>query len=441
MARTRTTKASPADKEEATESPSQPRYALSEGSGEPPKLFILPTKLADDALIVSLPNPRYSKPTRYLACPETGIYEFTTISAPTTTPQSWLIEYRTEQTTAESPSGDTSAQFQAHVTNGADLFVATAIDPVFLLLPGLFGPTTSKSDGAKRLFLSSDDHFDALTGTPSDLSELLQSDKTRALLESRIEAVSDTVDAGDEKMFRLSEEKLVQLLLAKAKAMSAGRLPPSMEDKFVTKALEAPLLIRKSSAVGVEEPKQATETVTVIDVSTPRTESAESQVSASTVESTATLISEASTAATSVDGEPTEDAVTSAMRASSEVTSLQRLRTAFNFICASYVPPTITARLQELLQDSKAAGVDFASLDLYLGELAKARAEATASRSMTDYSRKRVLDDEEEEARAEKRRKVEEEKKRKANASRGVKNLSKVNTTGMKKMSDFFKKK
>lgn len=133
--------------------------------------------------------------------------------------------------------------------------------------------------------------------------------------------------------------------------------------------------------------------------------------------------------------------MTSAMRASSEVTSLQRLRTAFNFICASYVPPTITARLQELLQDSKAAGVDFASLDLYLGELAKARAEATASRSMTDYSRKRVLDDEEEEARAEKRRKVEEEKKRKANASRGVKNLSKVNTTGMKKMSDFFKKK
>ena len=49
---------------------------------------------------------------------------------------------------------------------------------------------------------------------------------------------------------------------------------------------------------------------------------------------------------------------------------------------------------------------------------------------------------EEEDERAEKRRKTEaEEKAKKASVSRGVKNLMKVNTTGMKKMSDFFKKK
>ena len=51
-------------------------------------------------------------------------------------------------------------------------------------------------------------------------------------------------------------------------------------------------------------------------------------------------------------------------------------------------------------------------------------------------------DDDEDESRAEKKRKKdEEEKRKKAGESRGVKNLKKVNTAGMKKMSDFFKKK
>ncbi|RYC55362.1 hypothetical protein CHU98_g10847, partial [Xylaria longipes] len=59
-----------------------------------------------------------------------------------------------------------------------------------------------------------------------------------------------------------------------------------------------------------------------------------------------------------------------------------------------------------------------------------------------DYARKRVLDDEEVADRAEKKRKKEEDDKRKKTGeSRGVRNLKKVNTAGMKKMSDFFKKK
>ena len=44
------------------------------------------------------------------------------------------------------------------------------------------------------------------------------------------------------------------------------------------------------------------------------------------------------------------------------------------------------------------------------------------------------------EADEEKRKKEEEEKKAKAQESRGVRDLKKVNTTGMKKMSDFFGK-
>lgn len=436
MAKTRAAKATPASKAEEKAEASEAKYALPEETSEPPKLFILPTVLSQDALIVSLPNPRYAKPTRYLVCPENGIFEFTKISAPKTTPRSFLVEPASGTTSKAQPDTD-AARFQAHVTDGADLFVATAIDPVFLILPGLFGPTTSKSD-AKRLFLSSDDHFDALSNTSSDLAEVLRCGNTRARLEARMEAVSDTVDAGDEKMYRLSEKKLTRLVLSKAAAMGATSLPPSMEDKFVLKALEAPLLVQHSSAVGAPAKQDAALTPGTL---TPGTESAESQTSATTTDSTASFVSEASTAATSVNGEPAEEGVTSSMKATPAITTLQRTRVAFSFICASYIPPGITTRLQELLQDTETAGVDFAPLDAYLKDLAKARAEASASRSMTDYSRKRQVDDEEEEARAEKKRKIEEEKKRKANESRGVKNLRKVNTTGMKKMSDFFKKK
>ncbi len=125
------------------------------------------------------------------------------------------------------------------------------------------------------------------------------------------------------------------------------------------------------------------------------------------------------------------------MQAPPEVVDLQRQRIAFAFICSSYVPPALADRLQELL----AADAAFAPLDVYLARLAALRAEAAAARSVTDYSRKRVLDEEEEEARAEKKRKVEEEKRRKASESRGVRDLKKVNTSGMKKLSEFFKKK
>jgi hypothetical protein len=70
----------------------------------------------------------------------------------------------------------------------------------------------------------------------------------------------------------------------------------------------------------------------------------------------------------------------------------------------------------------------------------KLRQDAAAVRSLTDYSRKRNIEDEDE--RAEKRRKKEEDDKRKKpTESRGVKNLKKVDVKGMKKMSDFFKKK
>lgn len=107
----------------------------------------------------------------------------------------------------------------------------------------------------------------------------------------------------------------------------------------------------------------------------------------------------------------------------------------------SYIAQDLGARLDELLASAESP-LDFKPLKDRLEHLAKLRAEALASRSLGDFSRKRNLEDEDAaESRAEKKRRKEaEEKKKKAEQSRGVRELKKVDTSGMKKMSDFFGK-
>ncbi|KAK7976449.1 hypothetical protein PG989_014912 [Apiospora arundinis] len=414
------------------------RYALPSSTTNPPKIFILPRKATSDARVVSLPNPRYNKPTRYLVCPETGIYEFTRITAPKSTPRSWLVDTSAgaeKEEKEESPKksdGDDS-EFGAYVTKGAELYLATSIDPVFLLLPALTSDETAKGEGGKKMFVESDDYFDQLNKTSPHFSEILRWGTTRQLLEARMATVCDTVDAGGELMYRFSQEKLLAEMLSKAKRMSEKSLPPSMEEKFVAKALEAPVL-------GLKREDTTTSTTSA---STPKAESNESQASTESTETTTTQVSEAPTTATSVGEEATtaSSGLKASMQASPEVTRLQRLRVAFSFICSSYILPSQVSQLKKQLSEQKDL-VDFSPLDDYLAQVAKLRQEAATSRSMGDYSRKHVLDEEELMDRAEKKRKMEEdEKRKKAGESRGVKNLKKVNTTGMKKMSDFFKKK
>jgi hypothetical protein len=401
------------------------RYKLPISAENPPKLFVLPQKVTAEARIVTLPNPRYSKPTRYLICPETGFYEFTTIAAPPSTPRSWLIE-------GQSGDGDDEdVVFETQTMKNAAMHVASPIDPLFLVLPALAAQPkmSSKSDAQKRMFLSSDDHFDSLPQDESHLSEILKWGQTRQVLEARMAVVCDTVDAGDESMFRLNEEKLAEELLSKARMMSEGGLPKSMEEKFVTKALEAPVMSRKTKA-----PTPDT------SAPTSQLDSLDSQSSASTVDTSVTSFSEVSTTATSVADETEHTGIGAAANASAEVTRLQQLRVAFDFICASYLPPALTKVLKKLLPSQ--AEVDFKPLDEYLAHITKLRQEAALLRAASDLSSKRGRDEEEEEERAEKRRKKEEDDKRKkAGESRGVRELKKVNVAGMKKMSDFFKKK
>lgn len=434
MRGTRSSKPAAADVAKDTTA-SKSKYALSSKPGQPSKLFILPRSATADARIVSLPHPHHGQPSRYLVCPETGLYEFTKVAAPKTAPRSWLIA------TASNDKEKQSKVESAETASSADLFVATRTDPLFLLLPALIDAKATKAAAdQKRLFLSFEDYIDKLPEESSNLREIARWPKTKALLESRLAAICDTVDAGDESMFRVNEEKLFSVILSKARRLSSGGLPASIEEKFVQKALEAPILLRNASnlagsAAGVAVTPEGEESGT----STPKTESAESQSSAVTEGSTFTAVSQPSTAASSFAED--EFAVTTAMTASAEVVKLQRLRVAFDFICASYIQAAIAEQLKQSLHDTAACKTDFEPLNTYLTALDKLRKETMATRPTGDFSRKRMRDEEEDEARLDKKRKMEEDKKRKANESRGVRDLKKVNTTGMKKLSAFFTKK
>ena len=440
MAKTRsrcTGKGANSSSKGATASSASSKYSLPAESESPSIVLILPEKATPEARVVSLTNPRYSKPTRYLVCPQPGAYEFIKISEPKTTPRSWLIEAGNRDHPPESADAEKGEHaFQTQISKGADLFIATPIDPLFLALPALVKQLSS----AKRMFLSSDDHLDSIPEGAAHLRETLKWARWRELLESRMAAGCDMVEAGDETMFRLSEEKLLGQVLAKAARMSEGGLPESMEEKFVVKALEAPVLGRKATT-GVASQLQTQESSETNGADSGAETQVESQ---SSVATSATSASEASTAATSVadDAETagTKD-VASAIQASPEVTRLQRLRVAFNFICSSYVPPALSVVLKKMLAEGKGAGVGFKPLDEYVEQLTKLRQEAMMARSASDYSRKRTMDEDDEDRREKRRKKEEEEKRKKAGESRGVRDLKKVNTSGMKKMSDFFAKK
>lgn len=479
----RTTRASKAkggavvDDAEAASAASSKTYTLEAETANPPRLFVLPKKATADARIVTLPHPRYtSKPTRFLVCPETGVYEFTQIASPKAAPRSWLItkdgnekeEIKAEEEKEGAETTVEESTFSTQTTQDADLFVATTVDPLFLVLPALVAEPSftsgsdspprhsrshSPSDDApktnKRMFLTADDHFDALPQDGgSHLAQILRNQPAvRNLFTKRMAVVCDTVAAGDETMYRLNEDKVLLALLDKAQRTSQ-HLPPSLEEKFVTRALEAPVQSIRSTA-GVSS-AVTNGSSTPLSTAGSVDSGAESQASATT---TASLVSEASglsttsTAATSVAaGESDDDLVVrAAMQAPEEVVALQRLRIAFQFICSRYVPPAITATLTKKLQgSSSASGIDFAPLDAYLSKLAQMRqATALARSAALDYAggRKRTLDEEDDDRAEKKRKMLEEEKRKKAGESRGVKNLKKVNVSGMKKMSDFFKKK
>ncbi|KAE8373386.1 ribonuclease H2, subunit B [Aspergillus bertholletiae] len=388
---------------------------------KPSKSFILPSSASDEARFLQLPNPQTGELTRYYFCPKLGIYEFTVVASSAQAPRSILFTPRSEISTA--PDGKRPTPGNATVAKTAQLLIATPIDVVFFLLP-LLCPTSSQ---AKGLFQPLDDIIDSQDDLPKHLRHVLYDESFKSVLQARAEAICDSVEAGDEKMLRFSEAKLVQELLAKAERMVAQGLPASMEERFIRQALATPLMAVKRE----DSSTNATSSNSNSEGEAGSQEDKETPATAASSTSVPTP-SDVSTPATE---SPLNDPA-----ASDDVARLLRISTALTYMKDSYLPGALRTKIDGLLS-SPDSPVDFKPMHDHLKRVAELRAEALASRSSGDFSRKRDADDEDAETRAEKkRRKEEEEKKKKAGESRGVRDLKKVNTTGMKKMSDFFSK-
>ncbi|KAI4276401.1 MAG: hypothetical protein LQ337_002500 [Flavoplaca oasis] len=415
------------------------------------KLMLLPQTAGPDSLICTLAHPSTSKANRYYWCPKEGLYEFRKIAASERACRSWLLgsesptsSYRTaacEPDGHNSQSGsqpstervsppsrcfilptveaETKAPSTApfgHTVREADISIATSIDVLFFALPSLH---TQISKSAKALFLSIDDLIEPELEKSNHLKHLLLQESLRRSLESRIAAVCDSVETGEEKMYRLNMDKLVLELVAKARRMLSNGLPASMEAKFVDKALETPMT-----------------NLIIPETGSLSTSAGQSQISLATSES----IESDSLNQTNITV-PDEPPPPTSL---DDIKDLLRLRTALSFIMSSYLCPSLATAILTVIQ-SQSSPINFKPIDEHLAYLGRLRAEALASRSLSNISRKRNMVDDCEEAaepKAEKRRKREEEEKRqKLGLTKGVRDLKKVDVTGMKKMSDFFGKK
>jgi hypothetical protein len=434
MPRTRSTKAAKSSPKEETPNPiSTTARALPPSDTNPPKLFILPAHTSPNARIITLSNPATGTPSRYLFSPEKlQFYEFTRISAPKKACKSWLI-------TSDVQNGERDGGLgNGYITRSPDLFVTTPIDTLFLLLPCLAPSNTKTQD----LFLSFDDHLDVLVENNAHLRPLLrQHPELKTKMEKRISAVCDTVDAGDEQMYKLNPSKLLSILLRKAKKMcESGVWPASMEDKFIRGPLDVPVMSIKREDTNIsiipETALPETAVAKAEDGENPEVVGVESQTSTTTTvtESQTTTMESQSTTATTPDEEPAE-----ALKTPPEIPRLLRLRTAINYLLSAYVPSSLHTSLHTLLTTQPL----FTPLTTHLAALSALKKEAAALRSISDnITRKRPFEEDEDKIaeREEKKRKKEEEEKRKKSESVGVRRLKKVDTSGMKKLSSFFTK-
>jgi hypothetical protein len=408
-------------KSEETTQQSQPKALVSE---TPSKTFILPSA-SENARLLSLPQPQSGELSRYFFCPERGIYEFTVVAPPAHMARSILFTPKAHQPTPP-PSDEENEEpsVKPTITKKAELLVATPIDVMFFMIP-LLAPS---SKSGQSLFQPLDDIIDSNDDMPKHLRRVLYDETFRGSLLPRVEAICDTVEAGDEKMFRFNEAKLVKELIAKAERLADRGLPVSLEERFIRQALATPLMsVKREDVVTSQELPKDTDSAS---------KSEERQDSPSTVTTNGTpSVATPAGESTPVPQPPGTDST-----ALDHVTRLLRMSTALSYMKESYLPDAMAARLDEILA-SPESPLDLKPLKDRLKEIAELRAQALASRNMSDFTRKRGLDDEEEDVRAEKKqKKEEEEKKKKAAESQAVKNLKKVNTSGMQKMSAFFAK-
>jgi hypothetical protein len=400
----------------------------------PPKPFILPKDASKEARIVTLPEPSRGQLSRFFSCPEKGLYEFTKVAAPRGELRSTLLAPTDREKAAEASNAREGSIPQGYIAESSDIFIATPMDPVFFLVP-ILAPASAKNQ--KRLFVTLDDHIEQ---TSTHFQKLLRQNGYRKLFEARLDCICETVEAGDDSMYRLSTDKLASVLVSKARRMVKQGLPPSMEERFIREALQAPILNIKRKDTIVSQTTTAEGSQAGAPADDSQIPSEVSTQKADTQSSTPSQIS-ATTSMTSItisQDDILPDAPPSTNEASEEVRHLLRLRTALEYMQTCYIPPHIVSMLSTPIN----VLIDFTPLDTHLKHLASLHEEARALRALSDnITRKRGLDDDEAaEERAEKKRKKEQEEKRKKTESNALKALKKADTSGMKKLSSFFTK-
>ncbi|EPQ64495.1 BgtA-20472 [Blumeria graminis f. sp. tritici] len=410
------------------------KFQCDQDSKQSKQVYLLPKDVSSEARIISIKDPKHSNNTRYLVCPTKGIFEFKKIAAPLSTPQSWLICPASHECN-EKITDDLEEFVEGYITKNALLFIATLVDPLFIILPTLMpAPTKILSEPVKRLFLSSDEYLDRLVSRSPQLGYLMETGSIKTRLEQRIVSVCDMIEAGDEKMYRINDDKLILELINKAKRMVSGGLPESFEEKFIRRFLEAPVMSKKR-----EFNSDVVQESNIIDATTSIPTSTEAH---------ATPLLENIVDDHHAQGPiPVKNPLPKNISADEKYNSspdavkdLLRIRTCLCFINSSYISTQAGELIKSLINENKF--IDFSPLDAHLAELVKLRQDAFSSRSMNDFSRKRsAVEDEGSMDRAHKKQKEQDDKKRQAKASRGVKALKKVNVSGMKKMNEFFTKK
>lgn len=362
----------------------------------PSHVMLLPRQISKNARILSLPHPATGSATRYLFCPSNGVYEFTKVAAPRTTPRSWLL----------TPTADSPAQDQdGHIIEDANILIATPLDVLYVLLP-LFASQLDESKKRPQVqsFRQADDLLDMLSAATSALGLMKKNQCFRDRLLERLEPICEVRLVGEEKFYRPDAHRLLSVLVTKAKLLAENDVwPDSMSEKYVRNPLEVPTP-HPSSQNTVETIEEAEEERTLGPDSPPI-------------------------------HTPFHD-----VHAPDHFQRLQRIKTALHFIFDSYVPKVFHSCLQQLLTTYD--GVDFEPLDHQIKIVRALHVDALALQSLSDnISRKRPLqDDDLVEKSSEQRRRREDEVNRKKTESRGVKNLKKVNTDGMKKLNSFFGK-
>ncbi|PWW73924.1 hypothetical protein C7212DRAFT_299227, partial [Tuber magnatum] len=283
------------------------------------------------------------------------------------------------------------------------MYICTPLDPLFVLLPRLF--PAAAADAINR-FLPVEDLFEEITtGAEGDWELVAKSQ----VAERRLAAVCESVDIGDEKAYKPSWEKLMNILDGKCVRMAKGGLPATMEEGFVRKPLTRPELeirgVKKEDKDREMGGGGNTEAAVGVLPAPPDSQATRPRLS----------------------------------EASQEVTDLLRIRVASEFISNNYLSVSVAEALSDCLQKSH----DFTPLDNYLAELVKIRQEAAAVR-FHDHQIKRSHECEEEMVDRKRKRKKEEEEtggKKKKSVSRATRELQKVDKTGMPTITAFFGKK